>query len=343
MKINRILIFPAVLFCQISFAQNVGIGTSTPSEKLEVNGTIKITDGTQGAGKVLTSDANGKGSWQTPSSGITLPFNASNSSNGISFGITNDNAGTAIYGYNMGGNGYAIKGFTTGGSTGRGVIGGTGPGGIGVEGYSLNNGTGGYFSSTSGLALKTGTGNVEMDGNVKIQGNLKIEGGNPGIGKVLTSDASGNATWSNAPVGFYVKTDDDQGIPNGGSSYTKVFFSTASGDQQGTSYSFANSQFTAPSTGFYKIESNLYFSNINYVPTTGNIFISILVNGISVNSTVFNRNSDNYGTHSVSGMVKLYSGDVVTIGVLNLSGSPINIYGSSIPLGYSCFNAYKVF
>ncbi len=45
---------------------NVGIGTSTPSEKLEVNGSIKITDGTQGAGKVLTSDANGKASWVAP-------------------------------------------------------------------------------------------------------------------------------------------------------------------------------------------------------------------------------------------------------------------------------------
>ena len=42
---------------------NVGINTPTPTEKLEVNGSIKITDGTQGAGKVLTSDATGKASW----------------------------------------------------------------------------------------------------------------------------------------------------------------------------------------------------------------------------------------------------------------------------------------
>ena len=31
-----------------------------------MNGSIKITDGTQGAGKVLTSDANGKASWVAP-------------------------------------------------------------------------------------------------------------------------------------------------------------------------------------------------------------------------------------------------------------------------------------
>lgn len=47
-------------------AQNVGIGTSTPSGKLHVNGTLKVTDGTQGAGKILTSDASGLASWQPP-------------------------------------------------------------------------------------------------------------------------------------------------------------------------------------------------------------------------------------------------------------------------------------
>jgi hypothetical protein len=48
---------------------NVGIGIATPAAKLDVNGTVKIADGTQGAGKVLTSDMNGLASWQTPSGG----------------------------------------------------------------------------------------------------------------------------------------------------------------------------------------------------------------------------------------------------------------------------------
>jgi hypothetical protein len=47
------------------FAGNVGIGTATPTEKLEINGSLKITDGTQAAGKVLKSDAFGKASWST--------------------------------------------------------------------------------------------------------------------------------------------------------------------------------------------------------------------------------------------------------------------------------------
>ena len=51
---------------------NVGIGTISPTEKLEVSGNVKLTgklkveDGTHGVGKVLTSDANGLASWATP-------------------------------------------------------------------------------------------------------------------------------------------------------------------------------------------------------------------------------------------------------------------------------------
>ena len=45
----------------------VGIGTNTPSAKLDVAGSVKIADGNQAAGKVLTSsDGTGAATWQTP-------------------------------------------------------------------------------------------------------------------------------------------------------------------------------------------------------------------------------------------------------------------------------------
>ncbi len=65
----------------------VGIGTYKPGAKLEVNngttaGAVKIVDGTQGAGKVLTSDADGLATWKRQAltlvegvkgSGINIP------------------------------------------------------------------------------------------------------------------------------------------------------------------------------------------------------------------------------------------------------------------------------
>ena len=48
---------------------NVGIGTTSPAAKLEVAGQVKITGGSPGADKVLTSDASGLASWQTPAGG----------------------------------------------------------------------------------------------------------------------------------------------------------------------------------------------------------------------------------------------------------------------------------
>ncbi len=41
----------------------VGIGEENPDAKLHVNGNVKVSDGTQGAGKVLTSDADGLATW----------------------------------------------------------------------------------------------------------------------------------------------------------------------------------------------------------------------------------------------------------------------------------------
>lgn len=73
---KRVIVSLSLLISQISFAQNVGIGTNSPVEKLHVAGNIrtdtvkpnalKITTGA-GSGKVLTSDGSGNASWQATS------------------------------------------------------------------------------------------------------------------------------------------------------------------------------------------------------------------------------------------------------------------------------------
>ena len=75
---RRLLLFALILLCGMPFlqAQNVGIGTSSPDEKLHVSGKLKVEDGTQGYGKIMMSDTNGVASWVDPNTGLPLPDTA---------------------------------------------------------------------------------------------------------------------------------------------------------------------------------------------------------------------------------------------------------------------------
>lgn len=52
-------------FSNYAISQNVGIGVSNPEATLDIGGNIKITDGTQKTGNLLTSDNNGLASWES--------------------------------------------------------------------------------------------------------------------------------------------------------------------------------------------------------------------------------------------------------------------------------------
>ncbi|SMC58942.1 hypothetical protein [Moheibacter sediminis] len=72
----------------------VGIGTNSPDERLHVAGKVKIADGSQANGYVLTSNANGVATWKSPDDANNVAYaqahKSSNenlsSSNGITFG-----------------------------------------------------------------------------------------------------------------------------------------------------------------------------------------------------------------------------------------------------------------
>lgn len=75
-------LFPSTL------TDRVGIGLNNPSEMLDIAGRVKIADGNQSTGKVLTSDANGVGTWQKvginninvslTNLGISVPYTTAN-------------------------------------------------------------------------------------------------------------------------------------------------------------------------------------------------------------------------------------------------------------------------
>lgn len=67
---------PNTLKERLSILDNdlVGIGTTAPTNALDINGTLRIRGGSPGAGKLLTSDANGVASWQTPAAPLVVAF-----------------------------------------------------------------------------------------------------------------------------------------------------------------------------------------------------------------------------------------------------------------------------
>lgn len=67
---------------------NIGVGTLNPSATVHLVGTLRIVDGNEGLNKVLTSDADGNATWQTPSGG---------SSGTRSYTITNATAGQTAF------------------------------------------------------------------------------------------------------------------------------------------------------------------------------------------------------------------------------------------------------
>jgi hypothetical protein len=73
---------------------NVGIGTTTPTSKLAIVGDIQIIDGTEGLGKVLTSDATGKGSWVAPA--YKYPNTFANGNTATVFSVPSPSGGFVI-------------------------------------------------------------------------------------------------------------------------------------------------------------------------------------------------------------------------------------------------------
>ncbi len=92
----------------------LGIGTTAPAANLHVNGIVKITGGSPGAGKVLTSDTDGDATWESPATATygrevlsgfyTLANNANWQASGLS--ITVPSAGTYRIFYTASGRGH---------------------------------------------------------------------------------------------------------------------------------------------------------------------------------------------------------------------------------------------
>jgi trimeric autotransporter adhesin len=131
----------------------VGIGTITPAAALDVNGQIKISGGSPGTGKVLTSNAAGLATWQTPVS-------------------TGDNLGDHIAKQNIQLNANWLSG--DGGNEGV-YVANDGNVGIGQSSPANKLDVSGHINSTESYKLdgttvlvNTGTGNIYVGANAGV-------------------------------------------------------------------------------------------------------------------------------------------------------------------------------
>ncbi|MCL9805842.1 hypothetical protein NAT51_09930 [Flavobacterium amniphilum] len=96
-----------VLGSSLNGNSKVGVGTNAPDERLHVVGSIKMVDGNQANGYVLTSDANGKATWKNPAGdkyyGEVYKNNstATLASGAITFGTSGLSSNTTLAGDNI--------------------------------------------------------------------------------------------------------------------------------------------------------------------------------------------------------------------------------------------------
>ncbi|MGC4129980.1 MAG: hypothetical protein QM564_10625 [Bergeyella sp.] len=230
---------------------------------------------------------------------------------------------------NTNGNGSAgLKGYLLGtGNSGAGVYGyaqnadgvsGSTTDGIGVVGSASGSGTGGYFRSTStGYSLET-------------LGPLKLGNINAGSGKVLTSDASGNATWQDVvtpKVHFSSVGGSSQAIPQ--NTATNINSWTNNDEAGGFNYNSTTGEYTIPVTGYYSVTAQVSWSDANTVNAVSPANVAIVVNGISV-KTGFS-NSSVSGVYYSDASVKLEktftAGDKIKIKVYQAGRATNSLYG----------------
>ena len=285
----------------ISGSSYAGVGISGTSTNLTgVMGTSQSGYGVSGfssgnPGVLGTNNGGGIGVKGVAASTSSLAIGVrGETTNG--FGVSGEaSGGTGVRG--SGGENGVFGSSST--NTGCGVKGWNGASGIGVRaeanlGYGIH-----ASSSNSGIAgrfTNNGFGKALL-----VEGGVQITGGNtsPGAGKVLTSDADGNATWQMTPSAKKIAFKLNEAFPSGANVFAagpkyKVYFANEEydygnnvtpGDQS------TNSVFTAPITGIYHFDAAIEW-NVPGIETQIHLFkittggSEVVIRTVAVNGTL---------------------------------------------------------
>jgi hypothetical protein len=279
---------------------NVGIGNASPAAKLDIAGTIKIADGTQGAGKVLTSDAAGLASWNALPA-LPIPGGASSQVQFNNAGVfagdanllwdaTNHRLGIGTVPY------YALHLFGSPTSATAFIENANGAGGQALVAYA--SATGG--TNTALFAYSKSTGGTAVKANV-----LANTGTNYGVSSSVSS-ADGYSGYFTGGK-FYVSSNVGLGVTapasrldvDGGINLTGEVTRTATGAAQLLPIAYGNvsaSGFINSGSGNFTVTYNtaskwyeIAISGENYFYTNYTTVVTPLGMSIAVTSSVSGR------------------------------------------------------
>ena len=196
------------------------------------------------------------------------------------------------------------------------------------------------YSNNSG---NVGIGIATPDQKLHVMGSIKMEDGNEGYGKVMTSDAIGTGSWQSLPAnvtvnsGFRVYPPSTQTVTSGVS--TQIVWTEEYDDAN----AFSGNSYTAPATGVYHFDVNIYGSCNN--GGLGPAYYQVITMKKYGSDYISNRghglqNSTTQLSFTISSDVKLNAGDVITIWIQENTTLDMYLIPSSI---YCSFTGHRVY
>lgn len=314
-------------------------------------GVLGNASGTNGVGVYgSASGSNGNGVEGYSNNATGNAIKATHAANGIALEATSG-TGIAVSGECTGGLGTAIKGLSNGTSASSIGVYGESANGTGVKGYGNNAGSVAVFGSSlagTGVKAYSFTGKaLDVIGTTNMDGNLKISGGttNPSLGAVLTSDATGNATWKPKRIAFgAIQTTPSTTLPEGvvtSLAYQSEEFDLGANLNPSTAATDPNT-FIVPVDGVYHFSGRVKVDLLSLSTNLESVSLSIYKNGVLKYSTTSGGPSNN-STQSSIGIgidqtMELNAGDKIKLVV-----AQYNLASIAAIYRFATFSGHLVF